>query len=32
MDAQNEIILYKPDEAVQLEVRLREETVWLSQE
>ena len=29
---QGEIILYKPDEAVKLEVRLEDETVWLTQE
>ncbi|MDR1340337.1 MAG: virulence RhuM family protein [Prevotellaceae bacterium] len=28
----NEIVLYKPDDTVQLEVRLQEETVWLTQE
>ena len=32
MEAQNEIILYKPNDTVQLEVRLQEETVWLTQE
>jgi hypothetical protein len=32
MNPQNEIILYKPNDAVHLEVRLQEETVWLSQE
>jgi prophage antirepressor-like protein len=31
MNEQNEIVLYKPDDTVQLEVRLQEETVWLSQ-
>ena len=29
---ENEIILYQPDEAVKLEVRLSEETVWLTQQ
>lgn len=29
---QGEIILYQPDEAVKLEVRLEDETVWLTQE
>lgn len=29
---QGEIILYQPDEAVKLEVRLQNETVWLTQE
>lgn len=29
---QAEIILYQPDEAVKLEVRLEDETVWLTQE
>ena len=29
---QGEIILYQPDEAVRLEVRLEDETVWLTQE
>jgi hypothetical protein len=28
----NEIILYQPDNSVQLEVRLENETVWLTQE
>lgn len=28
---QGEIILYQPDEAVKLEVRLEDETVWLTQ-
>jgi len=28
---QNEIILYQPDNSIKLEVRLEEETVWLSQ-
>ncbi|MDR1847438.1 MAG: virulence RhuM family protein [Bacteroidales bacterium] len=31
MNSQNEIILYKPNDKVQLEVRLEEETVWLTQ-
>ena len=30
-DHQNEIILYQPDSALKLEVRLEHETVWLSQ-
>ena len=29
MEKQGEIILYQPDEAVKLEVRLEDETVWL---
>ena len=28
----NEIVLYKPDESVQLEVRLEDDTVWLTQQ
>ena len=28
---QGEIILYQPDEAVKLEVRMEDETVWLTQ-
>lgn len=28
----NEIILYQPDEALKLEVRLEKETVWLTQQ
>lgn len=31
MDTNNEIILYQPDASVKLEVRLEDETVWLSQ-
>ena len=31
MEQQGEIILYRPDEAVKLEVRLEDETVWLTQ-
>ncbi|MBW9280209.1 virulence RhuM family protein [Bacteroides fragilis] len=31
MEEQGEIILYQPDELVKLEVRLEDETVWLSQ-
>ncbi|MDR0867377.1 MAG: virulence RhuM family protein [Planctomycetota bacterium] len=31
MNSLNEIILYQPDSAVQLEVRLENETVWLTQ-
>ena len=30
MEEKGEIILYQPDEAVKLEVRLENETVWLS--
>ena len=30
LEHQGEIILYQPDEAVKLEVRLENETVWLS--
>ena len=30
-DNQNEIILYQPDESVEVEVRLENETVWLTQ-
>lgn len=29
--SQSEIILYQPDEAVKLEVRMEDETVWLTQ-
>jgi hypothetical protein len=32
MNHQNEIILYKPNDTVHLEVRLQEDTVWLTQE
>lgn len=32
MNDKNEIILYQPDEAVKLEVRLEDETVWLTQQ
>jgi hypothetical protein len=32
MNPQNEIILYKPNDTVHLEVRLQEENVWLTQE
>ena len=28
---QGEIILYQPDETIRLEVRLEDETVWLTQ-
>lgn len=28
----NEIVLYQPDDTIQLEVRLQDETVWLSQQ
>lgn len=31
MEKQGEIILYQPDEAVRLEVRLEDETIWLTQ-
>lgn len=31
MEKQGEIILYQPDEAVRLKVRLEDETVWLTQ-
>lgn len=31
MDSQSEIILYQPDETVKVEVRLEDETVWLTQ-
>ncbi len=31
MDASNEIILYQPDDAVKIEVRVDDETVWLTQ-
>jgi hypothetical protein len=30
-DPQNEIVLYQPDQSLKLEVRLEDETVWLSQ-
>lgn len=30
MEAENEIILYQPDSTVKLEVRLEDETVWLT--
>lgn len=32
MESKNEIILYQLNEEVKLEVRLEEETVWLSQQ
>lgn len=32
MDKQNEIVLYQPNELTKLEVRVEEETVWLSQQ
>ena len=32
MQSKNEIVLYQPEEAIQLEVRLENETVWLSQQ
>ena len=31
LDKQNEIILYQPDNSIQLEVRMEDETVWLTQ-
>lgn len=31
MENQGEIILYQPDSEVRLEVRLEEDTVWLTQ-
>lgn len=31
MEHHGEIMLYQPDEAVKLEVRLEDETVWLTQ-
>ena len=31
MQELNEIILYQPDETVKLEVRIEDETVWLTQ-
>lgn len=31
MEQHGEIILYQPDETVKLEVRLEDETVWLTQ-
>ena len=30
MQSKNEIVLYQPDETIQLEVRLENETVWLN--
>ena len=32
MAENNEIILYQPDETIKLEVRLENETVWLTQQ
>ncbi|MCR5362329.1 MAG: virulence RhuM family protein [Bacteroidales bacterium] len=32
MISENEIILYQPDEAVKIEVRVEDETVWLTQQ
>ncbi|MDE7073903.1 MAG: DNA-binding protein [Odoribacter sp.] len=32
METSNEIILYQPDSTVRLEVRLEDETVWLTQQ
>ena len=31
-DAQNQIVVYLPNETVRLDVRLENETVWLTQE
>ncbi|MDR0864680.1 MAG: DNA-binding protein, partial [Candidatus Symbiothrix sp.] len=31
MDKKDEIILYQPDNSIRLEVRLEDETVWLTQ-
>ena len=31
-DAQNQIVVYQPNETVRLDVRLENETVWLTQE
>ena len=31
MDQKGEIILYQPDESIRLEVRLEDDTVWLTQ-
>jgi len=31
-DANGEIVMYQPDETIRLEVRLGEDTVWLSQQ
>ena len=31
MEAENEIILYQPDSTIKLEVKVENETVWLSQ-
>ena len=30
-ESKNEIIVYQPDEIIRLEVRLENETVWLTQ-
>ena len=30
MDSQNEIVLYRPDETLSIDVRVADETVWLS--
>ena len=32
MAQKNEIVMYQPDEAVKIEVRLENETVWLTQQ
>lgn len=32
MDSQNEIVLYRPDETLSLDVRMDHETVWLTQQ
>lgn len=31
MEAKNEIVVYQPDETIRLDVRLENETVWLTQ-
>ena len=31
-ERKNEIVVYQPDETIRLEVRLENETVWLTQE
>ena len=31
-DKKGEIVLYQPDESIRLEVRLENETVWLTQQ
>ncbi|KAA6299807.1 MAG: hypothetical protein EZS26_004057, partial [Candidatus Ordinivivax streblomastigis] len=32
MSHKNEIVLYQPDNSIRLEVRVEDETVWLTQE